>query len=463
MKSNKYMRALFRDYGMVFVLLALCALVSIVTIADHHPSDVAAGRQLANQLSSQAGTEINVLIVAREVPSTDEAFALALKEQLQSNGANVLGVELGNPRSVRARLEDLGRQKIRVDYIATHNFSSNWGVLHTDKLKALGTTFPTLKKVRKVRPKSHRWPIFLTASNLRKVLDQNAPTAIVAIGMTLVIITAGIDLSVGSMVALASVITAITIRDLFGGASASGMDVTLAYGLTMLVCAGVGMLVGVFVTVFKVPPFVVTLGLMMVARGAAYFIADEASAIPLSSVAGNKLLYDSNLLGIQNQIPIMILLFVMAHVLMNHTAYGRYVYAVGGNVTSARLSGVPVVFVVISVYMICSLLSGFAGILETSHHQAGLMSAGNLLELKAIAAVVVGGTSLMGGEGKIFGTFIGVLILGVIENGLNTAGAHLGLEGVQKMGLEQVIYGALILVAVLIDQLKKKVVKPAAN
>ncbi len=463
MKSNKYMRALFRDYGMVFVLLALCGLVSIATIADHHPSDVAAGRQLANQLSSQAGTEINVLIVAREVPSTDEAFALALKEQLQSNGANVLGVELGDPRSVRARLEDLGRQKIRVDYIATHNFSSNWGVLHTDKLKALGTTFPTLKKVRKVRPKSHRWPIFLTASNLRKVLDQNAPTAIVAIGMTLVIITAGIDLSVGSMVALASVITAITIRDLFGGASASGMDVTLAYGLTMLVCAGVGMLVGVFVTVFKVPPFVVTLGLMMVARGAAYFIADEASAIPLSSVAGNKLLYDSNLLGIQNQIPIMILLFVMAHVLMNHTAYGRYVYAVGGNVTSARLSGVPVVFVVISVYMICSLLSGFAGILETSHHQAGLMSAGNLLELKAIAAVVVGGTSLMGGEGKIFGTFIGVLILGVIENGLNTAGAHLGLEGVQKMGLEQVIYGALILVAVLIDQLKKKVVKPAAN
>ena len=253
--------------------------------------------------------------------------------------------------------------------------------------------------------------------------------------MTLVIITAGIDLSVGSMVALASVITAITIRDLFGGASASGMDVTLAYGLTMLVCAGVGMLVGVFVTVFKVPPFVVTLGLMMVARGAAYFIADEASAIPLSSVAGNKLLYDSNLLGIQNQIPIMILLFVMAHVLMNHTAYGRYVYAVGGNVTSARLSGVPVVFVVISVYTICSLLSGFAGILETSHHQAGLMSAGNLLELKAIAAVVVGGTSLMGGEGKIFGTFIGVLILGVIENGLNTAGAHLGLEGVQKLSL----------------------------
>ena len=100
MKSNKYMRALFRDYGMVFVLLALCALVSIVTIADHHPSDVAAGRQLANQLCSQAGTEINVLIVAREVPSTDEAFALALKEQLQSNGANVLGVELGDPRSV---------------------------------------------------------------------------------------------------------------------------------------------------------------------------------------------------------------------------------------------------------------------------------------------------------------------------------------------------------------------------
>ena len=461
MKNNKYMRALFRDYGMVFVLLALCALVSIVTIADHHPSDAAAGNQLANQLTSQAGTKINVLIVARDVPSSDEAFALELKEQLQANGVTVLGVELGNPRSVRERLEDFGRQNIRVDYIATHNFSSNWGVLHTEKLKALGTKYPSLKEVRKVRPKSQRWPIFLTASNLRKVLDQNAPTAIVAIGMTLVIITAGIDLSVGSMVALASVITAITIRDFLGGASASGMDVTLAYGLTILVCAGVGVLVGVFVTVFKVPPFVVTLGLMMVARGAAYFIADEASAIPLSSVDANNLLYDSNLLGIQNQIPIMILLFVMAHVLMNHTAYGRYVYAVGGNATSARLSGVPVVFVVISVYMICSLLSGFAGILETSHHQAGLMSAGNLLELKAIAAVVVGGTSLMGGEGKIFGTFIGVLILGVIENGLNTAGAHLGLEGVQKMGLEQVIYGGLILVAVLIDQMKKKVLKPA--
>jgi len=453
MMKNKYIRALLVDYGMVFVLIALCLLISLLTISDKHPEDASAARKLAASLLKEVGSDICVLVVARKTEA-DEVFAQVLKEGLESGGADVVGVELGDPSSLRKRLELLGQQDERVDFIATHDFSSKWRVLSQESRSEMASLYPGLSSLKIAKPTSYRWPTFLTINNLIGILNQNAPIAIMAIGMTLVIITAGIDLSVGSLMALAAVVTATTIRSYLGNENANAFGVGLAFLVGMSVCALAGVFAGVIVTLFKVPPFVVTLGLMMVARGMSYILAGGADAVKIEADSIGAL-YSSSVFGIPSQIVLMMVLFVVAHIVMNHTAFGRYVYAVGGNETAARLSGVPVVGVLIAVYAICGLAAGLAGVLDVSHFGTGRPKAGEFYELQVIAAVVVGGTSLMGGEGKIFGTFIGALILGVIQNGLNMA----GVDSYRQM----VIYGALILVAVLIDQLKKKVVKPAAN
>ena len=453
MMKNKYIRALLVDYGMVFVLIALCLLISLLTISDKHPEDPSAARKLAASLLKEAGSDISVLVVARNTKA-DDVFARAVKEGLESGGADVVGVELGDPSSLRKRLELLGQQDERVDFIATHDFSSKWRVLSPASRSEMASLYPALRSLKIAKPASYRWPTFLTINNLIGILNQNAPIAIMAIGMTLVIITAGIDLSVGSLMALAAVVTATMIQSYLGNENASAFGVALAFLVAMGVCALAGVFAGVIVTLFKVPPFVVTLGLMMVARGMSYILAGGADAVKIEADSIGAL-YSSSVFGVPSQIVLMVVLFVAAHIVMNHTAFGRYVYAVGGNETAARLSGVPVVGVLIAVYAICGLAAGLAGVLDVSHFGTGRPKAGEFYELQVIAAVVVGGTSLMGGEGKIFGTFIGALILGVIQNGLNMA----GVDSYRQM----VIYGALILVAVLIDQLKKKVVKPAAN
>jgi ribose transport system permease protein len=450
--KSRLLKTLLVDYGMVFVLLFLCVLISLLTIADIHPEDPGAGRRLARLMVEKYGKEIHVLVVARDIDA-DKEFASAIEQQLTDLGATVVATELGNPRSVRQRMEKLGADSVRIDMVATHNFSSKWNVLSDEMRKTMGASYPSLKNVKVVRPPSYRWPTFLTRQNLISILNQNAPVAIMAIGMTLVIITAGIDLSVGSLMALSAVVSAVCIQKYLGAAQASGFSVMLAFLIAMLVCALCGVFAGVMITAFKVPPFVATLGLMMVARGASYILAGGADALKIEAESID-VLYAASILGIPSQIVIMVVLFVIAHVVMSHTSFGRYVYAVGGNQTAARLSGVPVVAVIIAVYAICGLSAGLAGALDASHFGTGRPKAGEFYELQVIAAVVVGGTSLMGGEGKMFGTFVGALILGVIQNGLNMA----GVDSYRQM----VIYGALILVAVLIDQLKKKVINPTA-
>jgi len=146
---------------------------------------------------------------------------------------------------------------------------------------------------------------------------------------------------------------------------------------------------------------------------------------------------------------LMALLFALAHLLMTRTTIGRYVYAVGGNPEAARLSGVPVRWVLVFVYTLCGILAGLGGVMEASLHVTGDPKAGNMLELQVIAAVVVGGTSLAGGQGRIFGTLIGALIIGVIRNGMNLTGV--------EAHMQSVVYGVVILIAVLVDQLKAKV------
>ena len=194
-------------------------------------------------------------------------------------------------------------------------------MLKQDSLDALGTRFEALKNVRPYKPKSRMGSAFLSKENLVAILNQNAPVAIMAIGMTLVIITAGIDLSVGSLLALAALISAVTLRDWFGGAEASGIGVATAFLLAILACTLCGVFVGLMVTWFQIPPFVVTLALMMVARGGSFILAGGADSVDIEA-SGAEILYSGTVLGVPNQIVLMLILFYQ--IILKSTVFQIY-------------------------------------------------------------------------------------------------------------------------------------------
>jgi len=201
------------------------------------------------------------------------------------------------------------------------------------------------------------------------------------------------------------------------------------------------------VTLFGIPAFIATLGIMFSARGLAFIFADS-EPIAIGNEAFGWMGRGRDFLGLPNSVILMLILFAIAHVLMTRTSIGRYIYAVGGNPEAARLSGVPVKWVLVFVYTLTGLLAGLGGVMEASLHVTGDPKAGNLVELQVIAAVVVGGTSLAGGQGKILGTLIGAFIIGVIRNGMNLTGV--------EAHMQSVVYGVVILIAVLIDRLKSQ-------
>jgi ribose/xylose/arabinose/galactoside ABC-type transport system permease subunit len=245
---------------------------------------------------------------------------------------------------------------------------------------------------------------FFTLDNLTNVLRQNAFPAIIAAGMTFVILTAGIDLSVGSVVGLSGVLCADVL--VHGWGPWAGISAGLIVGLVA------GTMNGLIVTKVRVPPFVVTLAMMLVVRGAAYKYtnANTISGLPSSFASLSQRGAMAIMMGI---------VFVVAWVLLTRTPFGRHVYATGGNRDAAWLSGVRVDRVLMTVYMICGLSAGLAGVLVASRLNAGYPRAGELYELDAVAAVVVGGTSLFGGRGSIWGTLAGAFFIGILNNGLN--------------------------------------------
>jgi len=446
-----------RDYGSVFVLLLLCLYYSYATVAEQHPQTSDAGRKLARSIAGEVAASDVVLIVARDTEN-DKAFSDAIAANLKADSVNVETV-LGSPIDVRRKLVELGKEKKNVAFVATHHASAQWGPLKEPSLKKMAGAHSSLANVKVVHPPSYRWPTFLTWSNIRNVVNQNSDVAIIAIGMTLVIITAGIDLSVGSLLAVSAVLTAIFIES-SGGEQAGALVLIGCSLLGVLICGGCGALNGIMVTWFRVPAFVVTLATMMIARGLALIFAvrfqkilsggttegtPEAIKVHAESFGW---LGNGELFSVPNPIWLMIGLYIIAHLVMNHTPFGRYVYAVGGNAEAARLSGVPVMGVLIAVYVICGVMAGLGGIVDASRFEGGRPNAGELYELQVIAAVVVGGTSLSGGEGRIFGTLIGAMIIAVIQNGLNMAGV--------KSYEQKVVFGLLILAAVVLDQMKKK-------
>ena len=287
-------------------------------------------------------------------------------------------------------------------------------------------------------------PYFATTANLANVAEQSAVVGVIAIGMTFVILTGGIDLSVGSLVALAGVV--------IGGSLRSGLPVTVAVSLGLLTGAAAGMLNGLMITLGKLPPFIATLGMMSVARGGALMLSDGR---PISGFPDSlRAVATGNLLGVPAPVVLMLVLYAVAYVILTRTVAGRYVYAIGGNEEATKLAGVRVRFHKTVVYAISGLSAAVCATLLVARLNSAQPIAGMGYELDAIAAVVIGGTSLLGGTGSVIGTLIGALIMSVLRNGLN-------LLGVSSY-LQQVAIGAVIIVAVLIDMaLRRRVQRPS--
>jgi ribose/xylose/arabinose/galactoside ABC-type transport system permease subunit len=278
-------------------------------------------------------------------------------------------------------------------------------------------------------------PTFRTLQNTINVLNQVSINGIISIGMTLVIISGGIDISVGSVIALASVICGAVL-------TMDPNNIALTIVLAVAGCGLVGLFNGFFVARYDMFPFVVTLSSMMIIRGCAYVVSNGKSYVLKSDAfkeIGQGKLFDI--------IPYSVIVFagvcLVGYVLLSHTKFGRYLYAVGGNTRAAMASGINVGLIRMCAYMAIGLFTGIAGVLLTSRVNAGQPAIGVGYETDAIAATVIGGVSLNGGVGTIGGTVIGILIIGIINNGMN-------LIGVSSF-YQQIVKGFIILGAVVMD------------
>ncbi|EGA66696.1 ribose ABC transporter permease [Vibrio brasiliensis] len=284
-------------------------------------------------------------------------------------------------------------------------------------------------------------PNFFTVDNILNILRQTSVNAIIAVGMTLVILTAGIDLSVGSVLALCGAFAASLI--------AMEVPVLIAVPTALLAGAALGAISGVIIAKGKVQAFIATLVTMTLLRGVTMVYTDgRPISTGFTDTADAFAWFGTGYaLGIPVPVWLMVIVFAAAWYLLNHTRFGRYVYALGGNESATRLSGINVDRVKIGVYAICGLLAALAGIIVTSRLSSAQPTAGMGYELDAIAAVVLGGTSLMGGKGRIMGTLIGALIIGFLNNALNL----LDVSSYYQMIAKAVV----ILLAVLVDNKNK--------
>jgi ribose/xylose/arabinose/galactoside ABC-type transport system permease subunit len=282
-------------------------------------------------------------------------------------------------------------------------------------------------------------PNFVKPANLLNVFKQVSLVGIMATGMTFVIIAADIDLSVGSVAALAGVLTA-------GFEVNMGMPLALAIIIALAISVGIGASMGLIITKTKVHAFVVSLGMMTIVRGICFLLTN---GYPISGVSESFVkIGGGNVAGVPNLVFYLAAAIIIGYIVLTKTPFGRNVYAVGGNLTATRLAGINVDKVRITNFMISSFCAAMAGILLASRVSSGQPVASQGAELDAIAAVVIGGTSMYGGRGSMLGTLVGALFLGVIQNGLN-------LLQVSPY-YQQIFTGSLIIIAVIIDSIKKE-------
>ena len=281
-------------------------------------------------------------------------------------------------------------------------------------------------------------PHFLTNTNLSSVVRQTAVINIMALGMTLIIVSGGIDLSVGAILAMAGLL----------GTMAMEKGQPILAGILIGVLAGGfwGFVNGLLTTRLRINPFIVTLGTLGIVRGLTLIISN---GLPVHQIPRQfSFLGEGNVLGVPFVLWVLMACALIVHVIMEHTKLGRYAFAIGSNPDAALYAGIPVTFHTTAVYTIGGLLTGLSGMIEASRLMTGQPTAGQGYELQAIAAVVIGGGSLRGGEGSVVGTLVGAFIMGLLSNGSD-------LLGISPY-LQQAIIGAVIILAVTFDELRKR-------
>lgn len=288
-------------------------------------------------------------------------------------------------------------------------------------------------------------PVFLDIDNLLNIARQISFVFIIGVAMTFVLIGAGLDLSVGSVLALGGVICGLALR-----AFMLFMPLWLAMVIAIILGIVIGAVAGIFngtiITRFKIPSLIVTLGMMYIARGVVQVLTRGNPVYPFPDEFNN--LGQGYLLGIPNVVYVAVALGIIAHIVLTQTAWGRAVFAVGGNTETARLSGINVARVLTSVYVLCGVASGITGVLTASRLASALANAGTGMELQVIAACIIGGTSMFGGSGSILGTLIGAAFMSIIANGMI----------LMKISVyyQSVVIGAIIILAVGIDQFRRR-------
>lgn len=281
-------------------------------------------------------------------------------------------------------------------------------------------------------------PHFLTNTNLSSVVRQTAVINIMALGMTMIIVSGGIDLSVGAILALSGLIGTMAME--------AGQPIPVAILVGLLTGGVCGLLNGLLTTKLKINPFIVTLGTLGIIRGVTLIISN---GLPVHNIPkAYSFLGEGNLLGVPFVLWILLFCALAVHVILEHTKLGRYAFAIGSNPDAAWYAGIPVTFHTTAVYAIGGLLTGLSGMIEASRLMTGQPTAGQGYELQAIAAVVIGGGSLRGGEGTVVGTLVGAFIMGLLSNGSD-------LLGISPY-LQQAIIGAVIILAVTFDELRKR-------
>ncbi|HYE83412.1 MAG TPA: ABC transporter permease [Clostridia bacterium] len=285
-------------------------------------------------------------------------------------------------------------------------------------------------------------PLFFSPDNITNLLRQVVPIMIIGMGQSFVLITGGIDLSIGSVAGMSCMLSATLM-------TAGGMDPWPASIITIFACCVVGLVNGVLVSRAKLPAFIATLGTMIIARGIAQLVNGNMNTdgIPEYAKGFKDLFYYGDSFGLYNPIWIGLILFIIFNFILSRTRTGRHTYAIGSNYEAAKLSGVNVIMAESKVYIFSAFLSGIVGLMLTAQSGMGTMSAGNTYELNAVAASVIGGVSTMGGQGLLFGTVIGSFIWGVLNNGLQFAGAPLALRNL--------VIGVVVIISVLIDRVAR--------
>lgn len=282
---------------------------------------------------------------------------------------------------------------------------------------------------------------FATSKNLYNITRNVTFTAIIALGMTLVIITGGIDLSVGSVLCLCSMVVAVTMH--------AGFNIYVGIGASLLVAVIVGAFNGVLIAYFGFPPFVVTLGMLSIARSLAMVLSNNTVVFQFGPDHQKLLaLGGGSMFGIANPVIYMIVLALVTGFVLRWTRFGRYVYAIGGNEKAARLTGVPVERIKVLVYIISALSAGVAGIIQTGWLGAVTTNLGTGMELQVIAAAVIGGANLEGGIGTAFGALVGAALIEIIRNSLGLLGINAFWQGT--------FIGGFIIVAVAFDRVRQR-------